>query len=92
MPDVNKQIDEVVARACHRDPEKRFGRVDVLGEVVSEALNRGGALMTAAVPMLDRLPELGQVSLASEIGGVFVHVDVTVTAAYPHSLRGELAA
>jgi hypothetical protein len=67
VPDVNKQIDEVVARACHRDPEKRFGRVDVLGEVVSEALNRGGALMTAAVPMLDRLPELGQVSLASEI-------------------------
>lgn len=67
VPDVNKQIDEVVARACHREPEKRFGRVDVLGEVVSEALNRGGALMTAAVPMLDRLPELGQVSLAQEI-------------------------
>ncbi len=67
VPDVNKQIDEVVARACHREAEKRFGRVDVLGEVVSEALNRGGALMTAAVPMLERLPELGQVSLASEI-------------------------
>ncbi len=35
VPDVNRQIDEVVARACHREPEKRFGRVDVLGEVVS---------------------------------------------------------
>ncbi len=68
VPDVNKQIDEVIGRACHREADKRFGRVDVLGEVVSEALNRGGALMTSAVPMLDRLPELGQqVSLASEI-------------------------
>jgi hypothetical protein len=68
VPDVNKQIDEVIGRACHRDPEKRFGRVDVLGEVVSEALNRGGALMTAAVPALDRQPELmQQASLASEI-------------------------
>lgn len=70
VPDVNKQIDEVVGRACHRDPEKRFGRVDVLGEVVSEALNRGGALMTAAVPSLQALPALDQqVSLASELGG-----------------------
>ena len=68
VPDVNKQIDEVIGRACHREAEKRFGRVDVLGEVVSEALNRGGALMTSAVPMLERLPELEQqVSLASEI-------------------------
>jgi serine/threonine protein kinase len=68
VPDVNKQIDEVVARACHRDPEKRFGRVDVLGEVVSEALNRGGALMTAAVPFLAQQPALDQqASLASEI-------------------------
>jgi hypothetical protein len=70
VPDVNRQIDEVVARACHRDPEKRFGRVDVLGEVVSEALNRGGAMMTSAVPALERQPALEQqVSLASEIGG-----------------------
>ena len=69
VPDVNTQIDEVVARACHRDPEKRFGRVDVLGEVVSEGLNRGGAMMTSAVPTLERQPALDQqVSLASEIG------------------------
>lgn len=68
VADVNTQIDEVVARACHRDPEKRFGRVDVLGEVVSEALSRGGAMMTSAVPTLDRQPALEQqVSLASEL-------------------------
>jgi serine/threonine protein kinase len=35
VPGTNSQIDEVVARACHRDAEKRFGRVDVLGEVVA---------------------------------------------------------
>ncbi|HLL23945.1 MAG TPA: hypothetical protein VK427_17545, partial [Kofleriaceae bacterium] len=52
---VNTQIDEIVARACHRDPEKRFGRVDVLGEVVSEALTKGGAVQTSAVPLLDKL-------------------------------------
>lgn len=66
---LNSQIDEIVARACHRDPEKRFGRADVLGEVVAEALTKGGAMMTSAVPLLDKIPELGavQVSLASEI-------------------------
>jgi hypothetical protein len=51
---VNTQIDEIVARACHRDPEKRFGRADVLGEVVTEALNKGGAIQTSHVPLLDK--------------------------------------
>jgi hypothetical protein len=51
---VNTQIDEVVARACHRDPEKRFGRADVLGEVVTEALNKGGAIQTSHVPLIDK--------------------------------------
>jgi len=50
---LNSQIDEVVARACHRDPDKRFGRADVLGEVVAEALNKGGAVETAAVPRVE---------------------------------------
>jgi hypothetical protein len=65
---VNTQIDEVVARACHRDPTKRFGRAEVLGEVVAEALHKGGAIQTAAVPTLATAPTLGdQASLASEI-------------------------
>jgi len=65
---VNTQIDEVIARACHRDPSKRFGRADVLGEVVAEALNQGGAMMTAAVPLIEMAPTLeGQVSLAASI-------------------------
>lgn len=65
---LNSQIDEIVARACHRDAEKRFGRADVLGEVVAEALTKGGAMQTSAVPLLDKAPELAaQVSLATEI-------------------------
>ena len=66
---VNSQIDEVVARACHRDPAKRFGRADVLGEVVAEALNKGGAMQTSFVPLIDKAPTIGdeQVSLAASI-------------------------
>ncbi|HEX4416488.1 MAG TPA: hypothetical protein VH165_01255 [Kofleriaceae bacterium] len=69
VADVNSQIDEVVVRACHRDPDKRFGRVDVLGEVVSEALQKGGALQTSALQTVAAAPTLGdqQASLAQAI-------------------------
>jgi hypothetical protein len=69
VPGTNSQIDELVVRACHRDPEKRFGRVDVLGEVVTEALSKGGAVETAHVPKLEAAPELAHTaqSLASEL-------------------------
>jgi hypothetical protein len=69
VPGTNAQIDEIVARACHRDPEKRFGRVDVLGEVIAEALGKGGAMETSAVPTLARAPGLDKQaqSLANEI-------------------------
>lgn len=68
VDDVNTQIDEIVARACHRDPEKRFGRADVLGEVVAEALTKGGAVKTQAVPLIENTPSLDQqVSLAAAI-------------------------
>ncbi|HEU0036889.1 MAG TPA: protein kinase [Kofleriaceae bacterium] len=65
---VNTQIDEIVARACHRDAAKRFGRADVLGEVVTEALNQGGAIQTTAIPKIDEAPSLDQqVSLAASM-------------------------
>ncbi|MDQ3334378.1 MAG: protein kinase [Myxococcota bacterium] len=71
---VNTQIDEVVARACHRDPDKRFGRADVLGEVVTEALTKGGAVQTQMVALLDKAdldtgpkPKEPQVSLAASM-------------------------
>ncbi|MBA3540397.1 MAG: hypothetical protein H0T79_12355 [Deltaproteobacteria bacterium] len=70
VANLSSQIDEIVARACHRDPEKRFGRADVLGEVVSEALTTGGAVQTSMVPKLgDAAPLDEQVmSLATELG------------------------
>lgn len=66
---MSPQLDEVVARACHRDAGKRFGRTDVLGEVVAEALTKGGAAYTSAVPLLEQLPTLDQqqTSLATEL-------------------------
>ena len=69
VPGTNPQIDELVARACHRDPEKRFGRVDVLGEVVGEALGQGGAMQTTMVPTLARAHGLDKQaqSLATEL-------------------------
>jgi hypothetical protein len=66
---LNSQIDEIVARACHRDPDKRFGRADVIGEVVAEALHQGGALEASAMPAVAAAPAPGdqQASLASEL-------------------------
>jgi hypothetical protein len=48
VPGTTSQIDEIVARACHRNPDNRFGRTDVLGEVVGEALGKGAAVDAAA--------------------------------------------
>jgi hypothetical protein len=88
---VNSQIDELVARACHREPEKRFGRADVLGEVVGEALTKGGAMQTSAVPLIDVAPTLGdqQVSLAAEIGSAAP--SVSGNAVVDRALAGALA-
>jgi hypothetical protein len=75
VPGTNTQIDEIVARACHKDREKRFGRVEVLGEVVSEALGKGGAMQTVAVPTLERALTLEQhvAKTASLAGGLSPH-------------------
>lgn len=51
VPGTSVQIDEVIARACHRDPVSRFGSLLSFGEVIGEALGHGGALteLTRAV-------------------------------------------
>ena len=55
------------------DPSKRFGRADVLGEVVGEALKLGGAVAATAAPEPAALPFAGAggssaaLSLADEI-------------------------
>ncbi|MFN0248914.1 MAG: protein kinase [Kofleriaceae bacterium] len=88
---LNHQIDELVGRSCHQNPEKRFGRPDVLGEVVSEALNKGGAVMTSLVPKIDQAPSLAdqQVSLATSLApggsGASGQIDVALAAALADS-------
>jgi hypothetical protein len=54
------QVDEIVARACHRDPEKRFGRADVIGEVVAEALGKGTAVEPPVATARAAEPGAGQ--------------------------------
>jgi len=71
VPNLSTQIDEIMLRSCIKDPEKRFSRTDVLGEVVSEALTKGGAVQTSMVPKVleESVPLEAQVSsLAAEIG------------------------
>ncbi|NVB80450.1 MAG: protein kinase [Kofleriaceae bacterium] len=90
---MNAQIDELVARACHRDADKRFGRVDVLGEVVGEALGKGGAMETSAVPKLEHAPELGsQVqSLATELSASTSNPAVSGNLVVDRALQAALA-
>jgi hypothetical protein len=88
---LNSQIDELVGRSCHQNPEKRFGRADVLGEVVGEALNKGGAVTTSSVPKLDQAPSLAdqQVSLATSLApggsGMSGQIDVALATALADS-------
>ena len=49
-PDVNGQIDELVMRACHRNPEQRFGSTVVFRDVVVDALAAAPEAAPAAVP------------------------------------------
>ncbi|MGE0398706.1 MAG: protein kinase [Kofleriaceae bacterium] len=88
---LNTQIDELVGRSCHQNPEKRFGRPDVLGEVVGEALNKGGAVTTSSVPKIDHAPSLAdqQVSLATSLApggsGMSGQIDVALATALADS-------
>ncbi|MEZ4359143.1 MAG: hypothetical protein R3B48_03110 [Kofleriaceae bacterium] len=42
------QLDEVIARCCHRDPQRRFGSVAALREIVTDLIGRGAEPPTAA--------------------------------------------
>jgi hypothetical protein len=66
VPGVGDEVDELIARACHRDAAKRFSRTDVLGEVIGEALDRGSAAAPAtSEPTIP--PPRASMSLAAEI-------------------------
>jgi len=57
-------IDEIIARACHQNPDKRFPRADVIGDIVSEALGGTARPVRPTAP-----PEPGAgASLAQSLG------------------------
>ncbi|MBA3457370.1 MAG: hypothetical protein H0T42_30090 [Deltaproteobacteria bacterium] len=91
VPGVTSQIDELVARACHRDPEKRFGRADVVGEVVGEALNKGGAMTTSPAPpgpaasLADQQSSLATEIASSAASSAGISVDRVLQAALADS-------
>lgn len=43
VPQLPAEVDELIARSCHRDPERRFGSVAALGELIGDALGGAGA-------------------------------------------------
>jgi hypothetical protein len=58
------QIDELIARMCARDPDKRFGSVEVVKELIAEALGRGGAIDDDAAASQPAMAAASQPSLA----------------------------
>lgn len=62
------EVDELVARACHRNPDNRFSRVDVLGEIASDVL--GGKTGATIPPPIGTAAEPGAgSSLAMKLDG-----------------------
>lgn len=60
---VTATVDELVARMCARDPERRFGSVEVVKELIADALGRGGGLADeaqASAPAMAAAPSLAQ--------------------------------
>ena len=62
VPGLTAQVDELIARACHRDPNRRFGAPEVFKELVADALGRGGAMEEeqAAASSSGERPSLAQ--------------------------------
>jgi hypothetical protein len=61
-----KEVDELVARACHRNPESRFSRVDVLGEIATDVLG-GRTGNTVPPPTATAVEPAPESSLAMKI-------------------------
>jgi hypothetical protein len=63
---LTSQVDELIARTCAANPDKRFGSVEVVKEVVADALARGGATDEAANPGASS-PGISRPSLSQSI-------------------------
>ncbi len=63
------KVDEVLAKSCHPNPDKRYGHVDVQAEAITEALGGAGG-PTAARPAVAPPANAPETSLAMSIAGV----------------------
>jgi hypothetical protein len=90
VPGVTSQVDELVARMCARDPDKRFGSVEVVKELIAEALGRGGAVEEVTpVPSASqpRMAAASQPSLATALS----NPGIAIPAASDPALQAALA-
>jgi hypothetical protein len=63
------KVDEILAKSCHPNPDKRYGHVDVQAEAITEALGGAGG-PTAARPAVAAPPDSSPAtSLAMSISG-----------------------
>jgi len=67
VPGLTDTVDELIARMCARDPDRRFGSVEVVKEIVAEALGRGGAVDETANPAASAPAMAAQPSLATAL-------------------------
>ncbi|HTJ46135.1 MAG TPA: protein kinase [Kofleriaceae bacterium] len=87
---LTSQIDELIARMCARDPGKRFGSIEVVKELISEALGRGGAIDDATPPPGQSSPSLAAASQPS-LAQALSNPSITVPAASDPALAAALA-
>jgi hypothetical protein len=80
VPGLTQTIDELIARMCASAPDRRFGSVEVVKEVVADALARGAALEDEA----KTTPAPGRPSLAQSIAQPSVSARLAAQAD-PHS-------
>jgi hypothetical protein len=81
VPGLTAQVDEIVARACHRDPDRRFGSAAVLRELVVDALAAGGATDEAApISVVAQIPSASMMAAAAPSGRMAVATPVEATA------------
>jgi hypothetical protein len=86
---VGPEVDQLLARACHRNPESRFSRVDVLGEVATDVLvGKTGSTVPIEKVAAEAAPES---SLAMKIDATTGNPAASGNVVVDRALQGALA-
>jgi hypothetical protein len=92
---ISGQVDELIARACHREPDHRFGSAQVFGELCAEALGKGGVLSDEQTPVPGSQPSLRVAAASASTSGakqVSLAESLSRPAAQPAAVDRALAA